>query len=252
MTRLNQIIAIEKGVKSRAYSEIGELHKANQKPELFNGFQKRYEKKDDASEDLPGERKKVSHNVSDTLKRLAKLSNELLDVTARKDWTNQIAIADVKVGEKVVLSGVPVTYLLFLEKQLTDLRTFFDELPVLDEAEHWKIDPNSGLYKSEATTTHRTKKVQRPIVLYDATDKHPAQTQLITEDLIAGHWVQEKHSGAIAGPSKIELLEKVDELLLAVKEAREAANNVDEVIPPEVGEAIFGYLFDKEGKEVSA
>ncbi|MDQ3812829.1 MAG: hypothetical protein M3347_02630 [Armatimonadota bacterium] len=36
--KLNQVVAIEKGVKSRVYGEVTELHKTSQKPELFNGF----------------------------------------------------------------------------------------------------------------------------------------------------------------------------------------------------------------------
>lgn len=245
MTKLNQIIAIEKGIKSRTYAEIGELHKINQKSELFNGFNKQYQKKDEAGEDLPPERKKVQYNTDDILKRLQKLGGELYEVTARKDWTNMRATADVMVGEDVILQNVPVTYLLFLEKQITDLRTFIDNLPILDEAERWSKDSSSGLFKSDTVTTHRTKKIQKGIVLYDATDKHPAQTQLITEDIIAGHWVQEKHSGAMAAPEKQRLTERVDQLLLAVKEAREEANNIEEITPPEVGESIFEYIFQK-------
>ncbi len=38
MAKLNQIIAIEKGIKSKAYAHVTELHKACQKPDLFNGF----------------------------------------------------------------------------------------------------------------------------------------------------------------------------------------------------------------------
>lgn len=245
MPKLNQIIAIEKGVKSRAYAEIGELHKVNQKGELFNGFAKQYQKKDDAGEDLPAEKKKVQYNVDDILKRLSKLSGELFEVTARKDWTNSVATASIHVGDKVILEEVPVTYLLFLEKQLTDLRTFIDNLPVLDEAENWNKDDASGLYKSAPITTHRTKKIVRPIVMYDATKEHPAQTQLVTEDVIAGHWLQEKHSGAIPAPDKQALAERVEKLLLAIKEARETANDAEEVSPPDVGDAIFGYLFNR-------
>lgn len=243
MPKLNQIIAIEKGVKSRAYSEVGELHKINQKPELFNGLVRTYQKKDDAGEDLPAEKKKVQYDTTEILKRLSKLTSELFQVTARKDWTNTRAVSDVKVGDSVVLEKVPVTYLLFLEKQLTDLRTFFDNLPVLDEGEKWTKDNNSGLYKSDVVSTHRTKKVQKPIVLYDATDKHPAQTQLITEDVIAGHWNQEKHSGAFPAPEKTKLLENVDALLIAVKEARESANNIEETPSPDVGDAVFEFLY---------
>jgi hypothetical protein len=37
-------------------------------------------------------------------------------------------------------------------------------------------------------------------VLYDATEHHPAQTQLISEDVIVGWWETVKHSGAIPRP----------------------------------------------------
>lgn len=246
MATLNQIIAIEKGVKSRSYSDIGELHKKNQKPDLFNGLAKTYQKKDEAGEELPAENKKVQLKVETVLKSLSKLSSELFEVTARKDWTNMTAKATVKIGDKVVLNDVPVTYLLFLEKQLNDLRTIIDLLPTLDEAETWSKDEASGLYKSDPIITHRTKKVQRPVVMYDATKEHPAQTQLITEDILAGHWHQQKQSGAIPVTEKQKLSERVNQLLLATKEAREAANTVEEVASPDVGEAIFGYLFKKE------
>ena len=49
--KLNQVIAIEKGVKSRVYGEITEMHKTSQKAELFNGFAKNYRKKDEDGED---------------------------------------------------------------------------------------------------------------------------------------------------------------------------------------------------------
>ena len=113
---------------------------------------------------------------------------------------------------------------------------------MLDEAESWTKDENSGLFKTEATQTHRTKKTVKPIVLYPATEQHPAQTQLLTEDVIAGFWSQIKQSGAMPKPDKQALLERVESLLKALKEAREEANGYDEVETPNVGEAIFAYL----------
>ncbi len=131
---------------------------------------------------------------------------------------------------------------MFLEKQLTDIHTFVGNLPILDESENWTKDENSGLYKTEATQTHRTKKVVKPIVLYQATEQHPAQTQLITEDVIAGFWNQVKQSGAIPKPVKQKLQEKTEALLRAVKEAREEANGFEEIAVPEIGSAIFNYI----------
>ena len=240
--KLNQIIAIEKGVKSRAYGELTTLHKESQKAESFNGFVKNYRKKDEDGEDFPPERRRVQLVGAEVLKQVSKIQAELFDVEATKDWGNCVAKADVVLDGQVLMKEVPATYLLFLEKQLSDLRTFIEKLPTLDESDEWSSDPNSNLYRTERTTTHKTKKVQRPIVLYEATKEHPAQTQLISEDMIVGWWDTVKHSGALPLPRKNQLMERVDRLTRAVKVAREAAN--DTVIPEKkVGEAFFGYLF---------
>lgn len=242
MAKLNQVIAIEKGVKSRAYSEITNLNKAIQKPDLFNGFSKTYQKNNEDGEDLPAESKRVQFSTTEVLRGVERSLTDLMEVTARKDYTNCHAKASVRVNGTILVDNAPVSYLLFLEKQLTDVRTLVGNLPVLDEAEDWHKDENSGLYKARETKTHRTKKVQKPIVLYQATAEHPAQTQLITEDILAGFWSQVKQSGAIPKPEKESILERVETLLRAVKEAREEANMADETEVPNVGQNIFGYL----------
>lgn len=242
MAKLNQIIAIEKGIKSRVYGDITELNKAIQKPELFNGFSKIYQKKDEDSEELPPERKRVQFSAPDVLRSVERSMTELMDVTARKDWTNCVAKGDVILDGMPIITGAPVSYLLFLEKQLTDLRTFVGNMPVLDIADDWKKDVNSGLYKTDATQTHRTKKLQKAIVLYPATTEHPAQTAMITEDVIVGFWSQVKQSGAMPKPDKDDLLQKIEKLLRAIKEARESANMNDEVSVPNVGGIVFNYL----------
>jgi hypothetical protein len=243
--KLNQIIAIEKGIKARVYGDITEINKTIQKQELFNGFAKEYRKKDEDGEELPSEKKRVQFTVIDHLRNVARLSTELFDITARKDFTNCVATAEVVVDGETIITAAPVTFLLFLEKQLTDLRTLVGNLPVLDEGETWAYDGNSGLYKTEPSQTHRTKKVQKPIVLYPATVEHAAQTQLISEDVIAGFWHLVKHSGALPKPDKQDLAQRVEKLLQAVKQAREQANSVDEVPVPKIGEAVFTYLFDE-------
>lgn len=241
-TKLHQIIAIEKGVKSRVYAFLTGAYKSFQKPSLFEGFIKTYEKKDEDSEDLPGEKALVQLNVEQMLQGIAEQATEYFDIVAAKDTANCQAFADVVVNGETILEQVPATYLLFLEKQLVDLQTAIESMPVLDPALDWKLDSAVSLHKSEPTRTHKSKKVQRPIVLYDATPEHPAQTQLITEDKIVGHWSTIKHSGALTAPRKKELQKRVRELVKAVKFAREAANET-EAPKKEVGEKIFGYLF---------
>ena len=243
MPKLNQIIAIEKGGKAQAYSLISDLYKTVQKAELFNGFTKTYEKLDVEGEDLPSENKKAQATVSSVILKVIEAQTDSWQTTARKEFTNQHARADIVVDGQVLLPDVPVTFLLQLEKSLVDLRSFISAIPTLDENENWDYDPNSGLYKTQPVKTGRTKKIQKAIVLYDATPEHPAQTQLITEDILAGYWNTTKMSGALPVPEKERLMARVERLVRAVKMARETANQQDEVGTPPVG-PILTYLFE--------
>ncbi|MEZ4402819.1 MAG: hypothetical protein R3B06_22555 [Kofleriaceae bacterium] len=241
MAKLNQILAIEKGLKTRVYAEFTELHNATQKPGLMNGFHKSYQPRDEDGETYPPESQKVQHNAADVFDRVAVILAELFDITATKDWANCAAKADVTVEGRVLLRDVPATYLLFLEKQLSDLSTFVAKMAELDPGSDWSVDPSTGLFRTEPSATQRTKKVQRAIVLYDATEHHPAQTQLITEDVIAGQWVTVKHSGAIPAPRKKQLLARIERLSNAVKFAREQANAI-EVTEHKYGADVLAYL----------
>jgi len=241
MAKLNQILAIEKGIKTRVYGEFTDLHNATQKSSLMNGFAKTYQPRDEDGETYPAESQKVQYESGAVLERAAGLLTELFDITATKDWANCTAKADVAVDGKVIIEGCPATYLLFLEKQLHDLSAFVSKMSELDASSDWNVDPGTGLFKTEPTATQRTKKVQRPIVLYDATEHHPAQTQLITEDVVVGQWVTIKYSGAIPAPRKKLLLARIEKLANAVKFAREQANSGD---APEkkVGRAVLDFL----------
>ncbi len=241
-TKLNQVLAVEKGIKQRAYTVLTEANKAAQRSASFNGFSKIYQPNDADSETLPPETMRVQNTTSDVLSEVQKALIELFDVTLQKDVANLTALADIKLDNgTAIATKVPATNLLFLEKQLTDVKTFVSNLPELDPAESWTFDQNASLYKSEPQKTNRTKKIQRPIVLYDATEKHPAQTQLITEDTVVGLYTQTKMSGAIPLPNKRAMLVRVDELLRAVQRAREEANAV-EAVPQKVGAAIFQFI----------
>jgi hypothetical protein len=240
--KLNQILAIEKGVKSRVHGELTKMNELLHKPALLAGFSKTYQPRDDEGDVHPPERQKVQVDASELLRRAGRLLAELLDVTATKDFANTQAKADVVIDGEVLMEQVPATFLLFVEKQLAELSTFVKRIPILDPADEWHKDEAAGLFKTEPATTTRTKKVQRPVVLYQATKEHPAQTQLITEDVVVGAWVTVKHSGALPLNRKEALLERIERLTDAVKFARERANGTP-AVRREVGERLFEFLF---------
>lgn len=239
--RLNQVLAVEIGVKERVNKVITEIYHLAQKPALFNGFVKKYKPINEQSEVYPEQRVKVQANAEDGLKAVIAGKVELADVIMQKDIANTFAKADIIVDGTVLFSDAPATFILWFEKQVEDLRTYVTALPTLDVGEDWTPDVNTGLYKSEESQTHRTQKVQEPIVLYPATDKHPAQTQLLTKDVLVGFWDEVKVSGALPVPRKQAILERIEKLYRAVKTAREAAN-MAEAPAVRVGEALYGTL----------
>lgn len=242
MARLNQIIAVENGVKSRTQRNLTDAHHALQKPALLSGIIRTYQPDDEMGEKFPNETTRVQVRAQEILVKTQEILTELFDITATKDETNCNARADVVVDGKVLLSKVAVTTLLFLEKQLTDLHTFVKKLPVLDPSESWHFDPSNDCQVTEPTLTVKTKKVPRNHVKAVATDKHPAQVEMYYEDIRVGQWKTVKFSGALPQKQVNELLERVEKLQKAVKFAREEANNT-EVVKKEVGGAIFNYLF---------
>jgi hypothetical protein len=242
MARLNQIIAVEKGIKTRSHTELTEAHHALQKPALLAGIARTYRPRDEEGEQLPPEATRVQLRSEEVIRKTTEILAELFDVTATKDYTNCKARADVVVDGKVLLTGVPVTYLLFLEKQLVDLHTFVKKLPVLDASESWVFDPSADCWATEPVQTAKTKKIPRNHVKAEATEKHPAQVEVYHEDVVVGFWKTVKFSGALPAKRVNELLGRVELLQQAVKFAREEANNqtADDV---KLGKTVLNYLF---------
>lgn len=241
MTKLNQIIAVEKSVKHKAARALGDAGRELGKAPLLSGISRTYRPKDEEGEQLPPESTKVQRRVEEQLREVSAAMTRLFDVTATKDRTNAIATADVVVDGETLLADVPVTYLLFLEKQLGELQAFVKTLPVLDAGESWTFNEAADCFATEPVQTVRTKKVPRNHVKAEATEHHPAQVEVYYEDIPVGYWTTVKFSGAVPAKRVATLSERLDKLQQAVKFAREEANGT-EVVEDRVGDRIFGYL----------
>jgi hypothetical protein len=243
MPKLNQIVAVEKGLKSRTGTAITKIYHDFQKPALYAGLARKYQPVEDGGDTFPPESTLVQKNVSEQLQDAADVLTKLVDTVATKEEGNRHAVADVVVDGVTVVAGAPVPLLLFLEKQLVDFRTMVSKVPTLDPAEEWEVDPNNSTadWRTPAAETTRTRKVPKTLVKYPATDKHPAQTEVYTVDEVVGHWATTKFSGAMAASKRDAILDRVDTLADAVKKAREEANSI-EVQQVHVGAGVFDYL----------
>lgn len=245
MTKLNQIIAIENGEKARANKASAPLFHTLKAEAQFAGLTRTYEPLDEQGEQLPEESARVKAIVNEVIADFVKHNTRLLDVSATKDRTNQGATADVVVNDRTIITAAPVTFLLPFEKFLAqEVRGLVETIPVLDPAQDWEPSGSEreGIYETPTIRRHRTKKVNKVLELSPATDKHPAQVTLVAEDVLAGYWNEKKFSGAVPASRKAELVERVENLIAAVKFAREQANDT-QVIDLKVGESVFGYLF---------
>jgi hypothetical protein len=242
VTKLNQIIAIEKGVKSTAEAAFTFAHRELGKTEPLSGIARSYTPRQEDGIQLPSETKLPQVRANGAIDTVTRNLTRLFDVTATKDTANRFATADVIVDGVTVLADVPVTTLLFLERKLTDLHTFIVKLPVLDPAERWTYNGDVGAYASEPSQTIRSKKVMKNWVRAEATEKHPAQVDVYNEDVPEGVWTTVKYSGALPADRVAALLARVQKLTEAVKQAREVANGI-EVTDSHIGVPFFAYLF---------
>lgn len=242
MLKLNQIVALEKGLKDRTLAAVTRIYHDLQKPQLFTGLERVYQPKDEEGEKLPPESTSVQYVVDERLTRVAEELASLFDVVATKEKGNMSATADVKIGDKVIVPDASVPLLLFLEKQLVHFRTIVSTVPVLDRAEVWEADANSGgQWRTSPTQTMRNKKVLRNHVKAEATDRHPAQVETYNEDVQVGTWTVTKFSGAVPGKHRDDLVQRVNDLLDAVKAAKEEANGA-EVDQVKISDKVFMYL----------
>lgn len=226
-TKLHTVLALLKGTRQRAYAANAELRKNAKKDELYQGIARRYQPRKEDGDELPNESTLVRQNARSVLDQFITTQTQLWDLTGTMEATSGVARADIVVDGVTLATSVPATFMLFLERQLDDVRTFVSEIPVLNPSEVWHFDGTSGVWATTPSKTVRTKKIPRNHVIAEATQHHPAQVQVFTEDEIVGDWTTIKYSGALPASRKVEIIAQVDALKDAIKAARERANEVD-------------------------
>lgn len=124
------------------------------------------------------------------------------------------------------------------------LRNLYIEIPTLPPGIKWIEDKNSveGVYVSNNDTIQmKTKKQPEYIVVYEATPEHPAQIREVDRVIDIGRYVSTQYSGKMSSADKANLLSNIDKLIVATKQARMKANNV-EVVTGHVGKNVLDYI----------
>jgi hypothetical protein len=249
MPKLHELLAVEGQLKSQAQATRTELRSTfEKKRHLFEEKVTTFQPNEDGAEAVREQQSDLQSKVRDELAWIAGIWSQALDVSAQVADANTQAQADVTLEDgTVLLKAMPATGLLELEKRVAEIQELIKSIPTLDPAKGFQPDAQRGahIYKARDVTKVRTKKTQRPLVLYPATPEHPAQTQVLSEDVPVGKVLEQEWSGLITPTEKANLLARAEAFGRAVKQARMRANDVElsKETLRKVGSVVFGYVF---------
>lgn len=243
MGKLHELLAVESDLKSAAEKILAEtINTFTKKEHHFTERFKSYQSKDEEGETFPPEKQELVTTVPKKLEHTQDVVVKYIDAVAQKEVTNTGASAILEIdGQPLVEDPVPATLLLALEGKLKQIREVYNTIPTLDPSESWKWDEKTQLYEAEPKQTTKTKKVMKNHVKAPATDKHPAQVEVYTEDVRVGTWTEKKWCGMLTPAEKADLLARIDRLMQAVKRARQRANDA-ETRNIRIGDALFEYI----------
>jgi len=239
--KLNQLIAIVAGKKNDAVQAVKVARDIFGQPSLFEGHAKGYTPYDDEGERLPEDSKKIQAGWELVLSEMFNTLGDASSIVAGIDHANTEAVCGIEVDGFTISEGVPATHLIYLEKQLQEIKKVVASIPTLDSSVAWSKDENQGWYVSEPVRSIRTQKVPTPFVRAEATVQHPAQVDLIGVDKGVGDWNSVRKSAAMPLTEKKAIVARVDKLITAVVQAREEAN-MQAASPREVLSVLLDYI----------
>ena len=242
---LHALIAYEQDLAQQSKAIMEEADNTFlKKQDHFDGVQKVYNAFVDGGEKIPPEVKEVVTTVEDKLAYTQKAVIKAINATLSKEETNASGVAKASlIVDGINFGDFSATSFISLERSLNCIRNLYKSIPTLDPTKTWTKKDSTGrvLYETASEVKFRTNKKQIPLVLAPATDKFAAQVQIVTTDEQVGQYDTVYRSGRLTPLEKSNLLEKIDNLIIAVKKAREKANQAD-VVSVEVGGKIFDYI----------
>lgn len=241
--KLYELLAVEQDRKNKSSLSIGEAKKTFTKNDVyFDGMVKKYVSLEDDSEQIPDETKEMVKTVKQQLEEVLGDAVTAIDATLSKEETNAsgTAKAELIVGE-TNFGMFSATSLLALESQVSKILDLYQAIPTLESTKKWNFDNQTNTYKTEEEVKFRSIKRPKVIVKYEATDKHPAQTELLSLDFQVGKYVTTYFSGKLAISQKTEMIKRLEKLIENIKIARSKANNV-EVDNVKLGQRIFDFI----------
>lgn len=248
MAKLHELLAVESNLTNQANKVRGELTQTfEKKVHHFSEARVTFIPNAEGSQPVTESQRDIQTTVGKEVEWITKILAKALDVSHAIDVANTLAHADVITEDgETLLTGVPATSLLQLEKRIAEVHALVVAIPTLDPAKGFDEDDakGKGIYKAREVVKTRTKKAQKPLILCEATKEHPAQVQLVTEDVPVGEIREQEWSSLITPALKADLIDRCDMLIRAVKKARAKANEQEiNVATEKIGKTLLDYIF---------
>jgi hypothetical protein len=245
MPKLHELLAVVPDRAKEAQAILAEAAVTfSKKPEHFIEKRTSYVSREEDGSRADETTKEMVETVRGKLKHCMGIVGRALDAEATRDVTNQNARAAVVIGDVQVTPELPVPTLLMLESRIKKWIEVFNLIPTLAPGRKWELDPQreGSVYIDAAPALRdKTKKKSMHRELVAATQYHPAQIDKWTEDVVVGTFTDHVWCSMLSPADKSALLARATELLVAVKQARQKANDI-EVVQVSFSNDLLGYL----------
>jgi hypothetical protein len=248
MPKLHELLAVSGNLKAQADKTRGELMSTfKNKTERFMERTVSYKPYEEGAPTVVESQLDIQTTVPEELRWVSGFLIGAINSAYLVAEANTEARADVVLDDgSVMITSLPATALLELEKRMNELHAFILTIPTLDPAKGFRPDPDKGkfVFRAREDRKTRTKKMNKVLTLAPATDKHAAQVQVVTEDVPVGEIYTIEWSGLLTVSVKGDMLSRVEELKRAVKKARSRANDVEIGKDKQsIGAALVNYVF---------
>lgn len=247
MSKLHELLAVDSDIKNQAATCLNDLKNTFEKKtshfsEKIVTFRPSAENAEPKVESQLG----LQTTVAKELDWIGEKISKAIDSGHQIDVANLVAKADVVLEDgTVLLKDVPATSLLQLEKRLVEVQTLIAKIPTLDPAQGFTPDfeRGKGIFRARDVEKPRTEKQFSFVVMYPATDKHPAQVKELNLDKPVGSVLTQEWSSLITTSAKGDMLDRVEELTRAVRKARARANEMEvDVRQNRIGKTVFDFI----------
>lgn len=248
MPKLHELLAVSSNLDGQAAKTRADLMATfASKRHLFGEKRVTFKSNEEGVLPVTEEQSDIQTTVRKEITWVSGILAKSIDVGHQIDVSNTLAQADIVTEDgETILKSVPATSLLQMEKRLKELHEFLVAVPTLDPAKGFQQDTDreKGIYKAREVNKSRTKKVPKVITLAQPTKEHPAQVQVMAEDVAVGTILEQEWSALLTPATKSDILERCDVLLRAVKRARARANEYElDVASHKIGKRLLEFVF---------